>query len=68
MKRAVEDIGILASTDPVAVDKAAVDLVEQKGKKYLGKLIDYPHLDWRSQLEHAATIGLGSLEYQLLEI
>ncbi len=68
MKRVVEDIGILASVDPVAVDKAAVDMVEKKGGKRLGKLIEYPDLSWRCQLEHAAKIGLGSMEYELVEV
>ena len=68
IKRVVEDIGILASVDPVAVDKAAVDMVEQKGRKPLGKLIEYPNVDWRYQLEHAAKIGLGSMEYEMVEL
>lgn len=30
MPKMVDDIGIIASTDPVAVDKASLDLVEEK--------------------------------------
>jgi len=30
MHKIIDDIGIVASTDPVAADKAAVDLVEKK--------------------------------------
>ena len=68
MPKIVDDIGIVASTDPVAVDKAAIDLVEQRGGKSLPKLIGNAKLDWRHQIEHAVKIGLGSAEYELVEV
>jgi uncharacterized Fe-S center protein len=62
----VEDIGIVASTDPVAVDKAALDLVEAKGGKSLAKLVGNNKLNPIYQLEHAQQIGLGNLHYELI--
>ncbi len=67
MPKMVEDIGILASTDPVAVDAAALDLVEKKAKKKLAELMENDKLDPRCQIEHARRIGLGSSEYELME-
>jgi uncharacterized Fe-S center protein len=62
----VEDIGILASLDPVAIDKASADLVlEHSRKDVFRKGYD---VDWSLQLNHGAGIGLGSLEYDLIEI
>jgi len=64
----VDDIGILASTDPVAVDKAAIDLVEQRGGKAVPALIGNKKLDWHHQIEHAVKIGLGSADYEFVEV
>lgn len=62
----VEDIGILGSEDPVAIDKASVDLVNsRKGKDLLRAMID---VDWSVQLEYGEKIGLGTAEYELIEI
>lgn len=68
MPTIVEDLGILASADPVAVDKAAIDMVEAKGGKKLGRLIGNGKLDWRWQIEHAVKIGLGRAEYELCDV
>jgi uncharacterized Fe-S center protein len=64
----VDDIGIVASTDPVAVDKAALDLVETKGGKKLAKLIGNSKLNPHYQIDHAEHIGLGNTDYELVEI
>ncbi len=64
----VDDIGITASTDPVAVDKASLDLVENKTGKKLQKLIKNEKLNPLYQIEHAERIGLGSTKYELIEI
>ncbi len=62
----VEDIGILASFDPVAVDKASVDLVlERAGRDVLREGYD---LDWSVQLAYGEKVGLGFLEYELRKI
>jgi len=61
----VEDIGILGSLDPVAVDKASVDLIiRRSGKDVFRAGYD---IDWSFQLEHGAKVGLGNLEYELIE-
>lgn len=63
----VSDIGILASKDPVAIDKASCDLVNLAGGR--DKFREgYPDIDWQVQLEYAAQIGMGSLEYDLVEV
>jgi len=68
MPKIVDDIGIVASTDPVAVDKVALDLVEAKAGKKLAKLLRNGKLDPRYQIEHAERIGLGSTDYELIEL
>ena len=63
----MHDIGILASTDPVALDQACVDLVYLA--KDSGSLIE--RIESRNglhTLEHAAKIGFGSRNYRLVEI
>ncbi|MHC4354578.1 MAG: DUF362 domain-containing protein, partial [Planctomycetota bacterium] len=68
MPRIVDDIGILASTDAVAVDAAALDLVEDKAGRTLGALIKNKKLDPRCQIRHAESLGLGSSTYELVEV
>jgi len=68
LAKIVDDIGILASKDPVAVDKATLDMVESKAGRKLPELLGNLELDPRHQLEHAVDIGLGDAEYELLEI
>ncbi len=63
----IHDIGILASTDPVAIDQAAIDLVwNAEGSESLVRRIN--DRNGLHTLEHAQAIGLGSREYQLIEI
>lgn len=58
------DIGILVSRDPVALDAASLDLVEQQAGKALSQLAyDIPY---RFQLDYAAELDFGSHEYQLI--
>jgi len=62
-----KDTGLFVSLDPVALDKATVDkVIEVQGSDAFKKM--HPSTDWRRQLEYAAKIGLGSLEYELIEI
>ncbi|MGD9365701.1 MAG: DUF362 domain-containing protein [Desulfobacteraceae bacterium] len=76
----VKNIGVAASTDPVAVDQASVDLVnaepalagtqltvntEPGGDKFKGL---YPNVDWSIQLEYGEKLGLGSREYELIRL
>jgi len=59
------DIGLLASTDPLALDKASADLVmERAGRDVFRR---GTNVDWAVQLQHGQKIGLGSLDYELLE-
>ena len=63
----IHDIGILASFDPVALDQACVDLVYQaEGNASLVKRME--SRNGIHTLEHAEEIGLGSREYQLVNI
>jgi len=64
----VPDIGIAASTDPVALDKASIDLVEQAGGDRLGVLIGNKKLDYDAQIGHAEAIGLGTASYELVDV
>jgi len=68
MDKIVQDIGIIASTDPVAVDKAALDLVEEKSGKKLAELLGNVKLDTNCQIAHGESIGLGNSSYELIEI
>ncbi len=62
----VDDIGILGSLDPVAVDQASVDLlIERSGRDILKVGYD---VDWSVQLQHGVEIGLGSREYELIKL
>jgi hypothetical protein len=61
------DIGIVASTDPVSIDKACIDLVMDKvGYDPFRKV--HPNVTWKTQLEHAEKIGLGEENYELIEV
>ena len=60
--RIVEDIGILASSDPVAIDTASADLVLDRGGDVFRKGYD---IDWSVQLLEAERRGLGSRAYVL---
>lgn len=76
----VNDIGICASTDPVALDNACADLVnaapgnrgtalksgfEPGGDKFRGVS---PDIDWEIQLEYAEKLGLGRRKYGLVKL
>ena len=63
----MEDIGVLASLDPVALDKACTDLVrssEDHGKIHLIERIDSRH--GMHILDYAEQIGIGSQDYELI--
>lgn len=61
------DIGILASLDPVALDKACVDMVrasEDHGKIHLIERID--SRNGMHTLDYAEQLGMGSQDYELV--
>ncbi len=65
----MNDVGILASYDPVALDQACVDIVYNTDKSESGALIE--RIESRNgihTLEHAEKIGLGSRKYNLVNI
>jgi uncharacterized Fe-S center protein len=73
----VPDIGILASRDAIAIDKASVDLVNKtqglKGSRLRDinsrdKFRAVTEIDWMPQLRHGEEIGLGTMEYKLIEV
>jgi uncharacterized Fe-S center protein len=61
------DIGILASTDPVALDKACLDLVDSApdGANLRARIA---RQNGTLTTTHAAEIGLGNLKYNLVKI
>lgn len=76
----VPDIGFLASTDPVAIDQASYDLVNQQiglsasllacnheagADKFQGLR---SHVDGTIQLRYGEEIGMGSREYELITL
>jgi hypothetical protein len=76
----VPDLGMFASTDPVALDQACYDAVTEAAGipgTALGENTAagtdkfktlYPKLDPQSQLAHAEKIGLGTREYELVRL
>ena len=79
-KPIVPDVGILASLDPVALDKACLDLVNQQTgasgsllknnlepgqDKFTGL---WSHTHGMVQLSYGAQLGLGSLDYHLIAL
>lgn len=65
--RITRDIGILASRDLVSIDKASADLVKEAAQKDPFKEA-HPDIDWAVQIKYAASLGLGDLDYRLIEI
>ena len=76
----IPDIGMFASFDPVALDKACADAANNMPAKEGSVLAKRPHkhadhfknvtpaTDWKVCLDHAEKLGLGSNEYELIEI
>jgi uncharacterized Fe-S center protein len=80
----VPDIGIAASFDPVALDKACADMViaapalqgskicndhSQGDMKGADKFrLAHPDTYWHSGIEHAVKIGLGNMDYELVTV
>ncbi len=76
----VPDIGILASSDPVALDAASYDLVNQEngfenshlhknhqhgGDKFQGV---WDEVDGRVQIQYGEAVGLGNADYELIKL
>lgn len=65
--RVCPDIGILASCDPVSIDKASFDLVVKACGRDIFKEL-HPHRDSAKQLSYANELGLGNLDYELITL
>lgn len=77
----VQDVGLFASFDPVAIDQAAADAIRDS-PSMKGSLLDdrdrvcgqdvfiavHSNTDWEAGLEHAEKIGLGVRGYNLIRI
>ncbi len=65
----IADIGVLVSDDPVAIDKACIDLVygsDDKGKAHLIERIE--SRNGTHTIDAAAELGYGTKEYELIEL
>ena len=63
------DTGVLASTDPVAIDQACIDLVygcDDPGKAHFLERVE--SRNGVHTIESAAALGIGSREYELVEV
>jgi len=60
-----EDIGILASYDPVALDQASVDMINEQNGKDIIKAQN--EVDWAVQIKHGEKIGLGCRDYTIVK-
>ncbi|MCL1875925.1 MAG: DUF362 domain-containing protein [Synergistaceae bacterium] len=76
----VPDIGMFASFDPVALDMACVDAVNKapvNQGSMLGEIRNpsgdhftsvHPETNWKIHIEHAEELGIGSVDYEIIEI
>ena len=65
----MKDIGIMISTDPVAIDQACLDMVyssKDPGRDHLVERIESRH--GRHTVDAAASLGYGTKEYELIDI
>ena len=65
--RITPDVGIVASFDPVSVDKASLDLVNSSCGHDIFKEL-HPNRDGEIQLKYAQQLGLGSFDYELIRL
>ncbi|MFH2137574.1 MAG: DUF362 domain-containing protein [Candidatus Omnitrophota bacterium] len=65
-KSITADVGIFASADPVACDKASADMVIEKIKDDIF-MKEWPNAsNYMEQLSYASELGIGSLDYELV--
>ena len=65
----MKDIGILSSLDPVAIDQACLDLIKASndpGREHFMKRVESKH--GTHTIDSAVKLGVGSKEYELIEI
>ncbi len=76
----VPDVGMFASFDPVAIDRACADAVnmqpavkgsilEKNGHLHCDHFADVsPETNWISALEHAEKLGIGTMDYEIVAV
>ncbi len=76
----VPNVGMFASFDPVALDMACADAANRQPvlagsvldelPKYTGDhfIDNHPETNWMAAIDHAVKLGIGSKEYELIEI
>lgn len=73
----IDDVGMFASFDPIALDLACADacnrMQRKEGTPFEAEDADLFHAlhaetDWRGQITHGVKLGLGSNDYRLIEI
>ena len=79
----VPNVGMFASTDPVAIDQAVADAICAQPINAGTALPDahaafegetdhwnalHPHAEWKLQIEHAEELGTGTRNYELIEM
>ena len=65
----LKDIGILASTDPIAIDKACMDLIKNsndKGKEHFLERVT--SRNGEHTIEASEKLGFGTTNYELIEV
>ncbi len=62
-----DELGVMASLDPVAIDAASLDMVNIAHGGDFFRYI-FPSIDWNVQLDYAREIGLGARKYELVAI
>ncbi len=65
----MKDMGILISTDPIAIDKACIDLVKNSndpGKEHFLERVNSRH--GTHTIDAAAELGFGTKEYELINV
>jgi hypothetical protein len=80
----VSNIGIAACIDPVALDRACIDMVNS-APVLKGSILDdkglcechepfnkfekiYPGVKWEAGLKHAENLGMGTQDYELIKL
>jgi len=63
----LDDIGLLAARDPVAIEQAVLDLVRARTGRTL-EAMSYPRQDGSAQIRYAKGMGLGDSEVELVEL
>ena len=76
----IADVGMFASLDPVALDVACADACNRMEplpgsfladkEQHTGDIFNdtHPYTNWRAGVEHAAKLGVGTLDYELIEV